>query len=49
MSKENKIKATCNNCGCPDMEERHDHLWCDWCSNEQSIDEDKTLNISWRL
>jgi hypothetical protein len=22
MTKENKVKATCKNCGCPDMEER---------------------------
>lgn len=34
MSKENKVNATCKNCGCPDTEERHDHLWCDWCGNE---------------
>jgi len=31
-----KLSAICNNCGCPDMEERHDHLWCDWCGNEHS-------------
>lgn len=37
MRETNKTKATCNNCGCPDMEERYDHLWCDWCGNEESI------------
>jgi len=35
MREINKPKATCKNCGCPDMEERHDHLWCDWCGNEE--------------
>jgi len=30
-----KLSAICNNCGCPDMEERHDHYWCDLCGNEQ--------------
>ena len=44
MTKENKVKATCNNCGCPDMEERHDHLWCDWCSNEQNINKEINHN-----
>ena len=37
MREINKPKATCKNCGCPDVEERHDHYWCDWCGNEESI------------
>jgi len=34
-----KLSAICNNCGCPDMEERHDHYWCDWCGNEIEVTE----------
>lgn len=33
--KEDRLKA-CNNCGCPEPEKRHDHLWCKMCHNEMN-------------